>query len=170
MTLANLSPPSPLDASHDLTAFACGEPLLDDWLKKRAVRNDQSGASRTYVVCDGLRVVGYYCLSAGAVSRAEAPKAMRRNLPNPIPALVLGRLAIDSRFQGLGLGSALLQDAIRRTLQVSVISGVVALLVHAISERAKGFYLSFGFVPCPEQPMTLCLVLRTAENIVGKAQ
>ena len=167
MTLNDISQPLPLDAAHDLTFFDSGEASLDYWLKNRAVKNDLSGASRTYVVCNnGNKVVGYYCLAAGAIGHEEAPKSMRRNMPDPIPVLVLGRLAIDMDYQNLGLWKALLRDATRRALQASRISGVVALIVHALSEQAKKFYLSCGLTESPTKPMMLCLVLATAERVL----
>jgi GNAT superfamily N-acetyltransferase len=169
VNLEGLTPPSPLDADHDLTGFDSGETSLNDWLQRRAARNNRSGASRTYVVGEGRKVVGYYCLAAGALGHEEAPKALRRNMPDPIPVMVLGRLAIDQRYQNIGLGKALLLDATRRTLQVSRITGVVALLVQAISEPAKRFYLGRGFIESPVKPMMLMLVLATAEKVLMSA-
>lgn len=165
-----LSAPVPLTAAHDLASFDCGEPSLDDWLKRRALRNETSGASRTYVVCGppDNTVVAYYCLATGAIARSAAPKAMQRNMPDPIPVMVMGRLATDRRYQGQGIGKALLRDAILRVLQVSNVAGVTALLVHAISADAKGFYLANGFVESPIEPMTLCLVLDTARNALAE--
>jgi GNAT superfamily N-acetyltransferase len=159
-----LSAPEPLGVQHLLDDFDCGEPALDQWLKRRAVKNQANDSSRTYVVCDEDCVVGYYCLAAGAIGHAEAPSALRRNRPDPVPVLVLGRLAIDKAHHQKGIGTALLNDAIRRSIQASQIAGVTALLVHAISEQARRFYLSRGFVESPIQPMTLCLILATAKQ------
>ena len=159
MSLSSLSPPAPIDAGHDVSMFNSGVLTLDEWLQKRALRNERSSASRTYVTCDGSRVVGYYCLSAGAVALQEAPQKMTRNMPDPIPVLVMGRLAIDKVYQNQGLGKALLLDAVHRTIQAGEIAGVAALLVHALSEEAKKFYLSRGFVASPIQSMTLFLRL-----------
>ena len=156
-----LSAPQPLEDDHDLAAFDCGEVSLDDWLKRRAARNQANHSSRTYVVCNGKKVVGYYCLAAGAISHAQAPSSMKRNRPDPIPVLVLGRLAIDRSEHQKGIGTALLNDAIRRALATAEIAGVTALLVHAISEEARRFYLSRGFIESPVNRMTLCLVLAT---------
>ncbi len=164
MRLAALSPPAPLEPFHDCSAFDCGEPSLDQWLKTRARRNERSGASRTYVVCEGTRVLGYYCLAAGALTLEEAPKAMRRNMPDPLPVMVLGRLAVDRSCQNIGLGSALLLDATRRTLLAARLSGIVALLVQALSEPARRFYLSRGFIDSPVKSGLLCLVVATAER------
>lgn len=145
-------------------AFDCGEPSLDDWLKRRATGNQISGASRTYVVCVGDAVVGYYCLAAGALGHVDAPGALRRNRPNLIPVMVLGRLAIHKDHHQAGLGTALLRDALTRTLQAADIAGVAALLVHAISEDARRFYRSRGFIESPVKPMTMCLILESARK------
>lgn len=155
-----LSPPESLSASHRLDAFDCGEPTLDDWLKRRAWANHGSGASRTFVVADEDGCVrGYYALAAGAVSHDLATSKLRRNMPDPVPVLILGRLAVDRSAQGLHLGAALLQDAVQRAVAVSGNAGVRALLVHALHERARAFYERFGFQPSPTDPMTLMLGL-----------
>ena len=164
----SLSPPELVSPEHDVANFECGEPSLDAWLKERAVKNQLSGASRCFVLCDeskAKKVIGYYCLSAGAICHETLSKAMRRNMPNPLPVLVLGRLAVDKNYHNQGLGSALLRDAVIRALSVARDAGVVAILVHALSEQAKRFYLSCGFVESPLQPMTLMLTLETARAI-----
>ncbi|MBM3757728.1 MAG: GNAT family N-acetyltransferase [Acidobacteria bacterium] len=162
------SAPVPLHAGHVLEEFACGEPTLDEWLKRRALRNQASGASRPFVITEGQAVIGYYCLSAGALNHSAAPKAMRRNMPDPLPVVLLGRLAIDERFHNKGLGQALLRDAMLRTLHVSSETGIFAVLVHAFSEAAKRFYLSRGFVESPLQPMTLMMTLETMRAILAE--
>ena len=159
-----LSAPQPQTERHQLANFDCEEPSLDDWLKRRAAKNQANGSSRTYVVCVGEAVVGYYCLAAGAIGHADAPSPMTRNRPDPIPVLVLGRLAIHKDHHLKGIGTALLSDAIRRAIQVAEIAGVTALLVHAISEQARRFYRSRGFIESPVKPMTLCLMLATADK------
>ena len=159
-----LSAPEPLADHHQLDGFDSGEPSLDDWLKRRALKNQVNGSSRTYVVCEGDAVIGYYCLAAGAIDHAEAPSAMKRNRPDPVPVLVLGRLAIHKDHHQKGIGTALLNDAIRRALRASKIAGVTAILVHALSEQARRFYLSRGFIESPVQTMTLCLMLSTVEQ------
>ena len=164
VTAPMLSAPQPLADRHQLAAFDCGEPSLDDWLRRRAARNQSNGSSRTYVVCEDETVIGYYCLAAGAIGHAEAPSTMKRNRPDPVPGRVLGRLAIRKDHHQRGIGTALLNDAIRRAIQTAEIAGVVALLVHAISEQARRFYLSRGFVESPVKPMTLCLMLATVEQ------
>lgn len=159
------SPPEPLTASHRLDDFECGEPVLDDWLKRRALANQSSGASRTFVFVDqDDRVCGYYAMAAGAVSHQLATGRVRRNMPDPVPVMVLGRLAVDRRAQGLHLGAALLQDAVNRAVAVSQNTGVRALLVHALNEKAKQFYEHYGFQPSPAHPMTLMLRLSGAKG------
>lgn len=150
----------PLTASHQLDEFECGEPSLDEWLKRRALANQSSGASRTFVVLDDDgRARGYYALAAGAVSHKSAISNVRRNMPDPVPVMVLGRLAVDRGAQGQQLGAALLQDAVKRAMSVSSNAGVRALLVHALHERAKQFYERYGFQSSPTHPLTLMLRL-----------
>lgn len=160
---SGITAPEKLRPDHDFSAFGSGIPVLDDWLRRRALANEKGGASRTYVVCTGHRVIGYYALAAGAVAAAAAPGRIRRNMPDPVPVMVLGRLAVDSEHQGTGLGRALLRDAVLRTLQAADIAGIRALLVHAISEKAKGFYERCDFRPSPLDPMTLMITLHDAE-------
>ena len=155
-----LSPPAPLNRGQRIDTFDCGEPVLHEWLRKRALGNQASGASRTFVVADESgRVVGYYALAAGAVAHETATSAVRRNMPDPVPVLVLGRLAVDRQGQGLKLGAALLQDAVKRAVGVSADAGVRALLVHAMSEQARQFYLRYGFQASALHAMTLMLRL-----------
>ena len=159
MTLL-LGPPQPLMTTHLLDGFDCGETVLDDWLKRRALANQFSGASRTFVVADQSgRVVGYYAMAAGAVSHQLATSAVRRNMPDPVPVMVLARLAVDQRTQGMKLGAAMLLDAVKRAVTVSQNAGVRALLVHALHERAKQFYEYYGFQASSLDPMTLMLRL-----------
>jgi GNAT superfamily N-acetyltransferase len=157
-----LTAPEKLRADHDLSQFDCGEPALDDWLRRRALPNEESGASRTYVVCAGPRVVGYYALAVGAVAHGEAPGRVKRNMPDPVPVMIIGRLAIDRDFQGKKIGPGLLRDAVLRTLQAADIAGVRALLVHAISERARKFYEDCGFIASPVDPLTLMITVAEA--------
>ncbi|WP_174891369.1 GNAT family N-acetyltransferase [Candidatus Hamiltonella defensa] len=153
--------PQPLTEIHKLDGFSCGEPSLDDWLKRRARVNHINGASRTFVVVDANQcVIGYYALAAGAVTHQDALSAVRRNMPDPMPVMVLGRLAVDTRAQGIKLGAGLLQDAVVRVRAVSENVGVRVLLVHALNERAKKFYQKYGFQESPIHPMTLMLVLK----------
>jgi GNAT superfamily N-acetyltransferase len=157
-----LRAPEKLRADHNLLGFECGEPSLDDWLRRRALQNERSGASRTYVVCAGQQVVGYYALAVGAVAHAHAPGRVRRNMPDPVPVMVIGRLAIHKDYQGKRIGPSLLRDAILRTLQAADIAGIRAILVHAISERARQFYEACGFIASPIDPMTLMITVSEA--------
>ena len=161
MEKLNLSAPTLLNSNHDIADFCCGVASLDDWLKKRAQQNQISGASRTYVVTQHNKVIGYYCLASGALALNSAPSNIRRNMPDPIPMVILGRLAVDKEYSGYGIGSALLKDAVLRVIQASEVLGIRGLLVHAISEQAKSFYEHHGFVASPNQAMTLILSLKT---------
>ncbi|MFA7269262.1 MAG: GNAT family N-acetyltransferase [Sterolibacterium sp.] len=155
-----LSAPVLLTDEHGLDDFECGTDSLDEWLKRRARANQISGASRTYVVAETTRVVGYYCLASGALAIGDAPGSIRRNMPDPVPMAVLGRLAVDRTWRGKGLGAALLQDAVIRTAHASGILGIRGFLAHAISADAKAFYEHHGFVSSSTQPMTLILSVR----------
>jgi GNAT superfamily N-acetyltransferase len=157
-----LRAPEILTPEHDLADFACGEASLDEWLRRRALSNQESGASRTYVISAGAKVIGYYALAVGAIAHGDAPGRIKRNMPDLIPVMVLGRLAIHRDYQGQGIGAALLRDAILRTLQAAKIAGIRAILVHAISEAARKFYEKVGFRPSPVDPMTLMITLREA--------
>ena len=168
MTALDLTPPMPINDSHLLSDFDSGEPSLNEWLKKRALKNHVSGASRCFVIYKFVStVIGYYSLSAGAISHEASPKAMRRNMPDPLPVVLLGRLAVDRRYHNQGLGQALLRDAMLRSVSVSGDAGVFAILVHALSDQAKRFYLSRGFVESPLQPMTLMMTLKTVRQILA---
>lgn len=162
--MGEITPPEPITAAHNVESFACGVPVLDEWLKRRALKNESSGASRTFVVCSDGQVIGYYALATGSVGHRNTPGKVRRNMPDPIPVIVLGRLAIDERWQHAGLGRSLLRDAILRTLSVSQQAGVKALLVHTLSEDAKQFYLRNGFLESPLDPMTLIISLQDAAH------
>ena len=168
MTAIDLSPPAPIGSGHELANFDSGEPSLNEWLERRARKNHAAGASRCFVLCDGVAVVGYCSLSAGAISHEAAPKSMRRNMPDPLPVLLLGRLAIDTRYHNQGIGSALLRDAMLRAVAVASDAGVFAVMVHALSPAAKQFYLSRGFVQSPLQPMTLIMTLETMRSILAE--
>jgi GNAT superfamily N-acetyltransferase len=165
--LHEISPPEKLSTEHDLSGFNSGEAVLDDWLRRRALQNEASGTSRTYVVCADNRVVGYYTLATGAVARAAAPGRVKRNMPDPVPAMVLGRLAVDKDFQRRGIGAGLLRDALLRTLQAADIAGIRAILVHAISEAAKRFYEGHGFISSPVDPLTVMITVAEARTMLG---
>jgi len=154
-------PPVPLTAEHDTSAFVCRHASLNLWLSKRALANAVSGASRTYVVCDAQQhVVGYYALAAGSIAAEASPGRLRRNMPDPLPVVVLGRLAVHSNWSGRGIGGGLLKDAVLRSMQAAELIGVRALLCHAIDEDAKAFYAKHGFIESPLDALTMLIGLK----------
>jgi GNAT superfamily N-acetyltransferase len=155
-----------VNSSHGLADFRSGVPVLDDWLKRRALQNQETGATRTFVVCRESRVVAYHALASGGVAIVQAPGRFRRNMPDPIPVAVLARLAIDRTFQGQGLGRLLVADAIRRVLYAADAIGIRGILVHAISEDAAAFYTAVGFDPSPLDPLILMITLSDARKAV----
>lgn len=155
-----LSSPEPLAENHQLDTFDSGEAVLDDWLRRRAMANQATGASRTYVVCEAKRVVAYYALASGAIAQALVPGKFRRNMPDPIPVVIPARLAVAKSFQGRGLGRALFRDAAQRVAHAAETIGIRGMVVHAISEEARKFYIALGFDPCPAEAMTLLATLR----------
>jgi GNAT superfamily N-acetyltransferase len=164
--VSKITSPEKLSPTHDLSGFQSGETTLDDWLRRHALSNEETGASRTYVVIANKKVVGYYTLAVGAVAHAEAPGRVKRNMPNPVPVMVLGRLAVDKEFQNLGIGTGLLRDAVLRTTQAAEIAGIRAILVHALSELAKRFYEKYGFVASPINSMTVMMTVAEARKII----
>ncbi|MDB5643545.1 MAG: GCN5-related N-acetyltransferase [Hyphomicrobiales bacterium] len=153
------SAPAPITLEHDLSHFACGHPTLDDWLRRRALSNQESGASRTYVSTEGARVVAYYALASGALASSDATGRFRRNMPDPVPVAILARLAVDETVHGKGLGRALFVDAARRVLGAASVIGIRGLIVHAISEEAAAFYSALGLAATPAEPRTLMITL-----------
>jgi GNAT superfamily N-acetyltransferase len=164
----NFTPPEPLADRHAIADFSCGTAALDDWLQRRALNNQNSGATRTFVLCidDFLsgtlreRVVGYYALASGSINTQSVLGNFRRNMPDPIPVVILARLAIDRSCQGRGLGRALFRDAALRVMQAADTIGIRGIIVHAISAPAKDFYLALGFDVSPLEPMTLTIALK----------
>lgn len=156
---SRVSPPELLADHHFIEDFVSGESSLDDWLRRRARANQVSGATRTYVVCEEERVIGYYALASGVVAVQSAPGRFRRNMPDPIPVAVLARLAVDQHWQGKGVGRALFRDAALRVAQAADAIGIRGIVVHAISEEAKNFYMALGFDSSPREPMTLMVTL-----------
>ncbi len=154
-----LSAPVPLAESHQLTAFDSGVEALDAWLKRRGLANQATGATRTFVACDSNVVVACYALASSAVTVSTATGRFRRNMPDPIPVVVLARLAVAQSHQGQGLGRALVKDAASRILQAADVIGVRGILVHAMSDDAARFYRQVGFDPSPLDPMTLMITL-----------
>ncbi len=156
--MIQLGVPCALASGHRVDDFRCSALALTRWLQERAHRNQVSGASRCFVVCDAQQnVLGYYALAAGAVSHGIAPGSIRRNMPHPIPVIVLGRLAVHADWTGQGIGAGLLKDAVQRTLHVCREIGARALVCHAMDEMAKAFYLRHGFIESPMDAMTVML-------------
>ena len=152
--------PRPIAAGDVVGDFQCGEDQLDSWLRARARSNEHSGASRTMVsVTRTGRVAGYYCLSSSSVVREDAPSPLARQQPDPIPVVLLGRLAVDREFAGRGVGASLLQHATIRAIEAAETIGIRAILVHATTEHAVPFYERFGFTRFPAQERTLVLLL-----------
>lgn len=162
-----LSAPVPLNAAHDLSAFDCGEPALNEWLRLRALKNE-SRFSRTCVACRDNRVVAYFCISAGAVERTAAPGKVRRNAPDTIPVSVIGRLAVSRDHAGRGLGADMLADALRRIAIASQSIGIGAVMVHAKDDTAKRFYMRCAeFIEYPGDSRILFLPIETAVAAFG---
>ncbi len=151
--------PEPLHSHHDIDSFVSGMESLDYWLKRRALKNQATGASRTFVASDDRRVLAYYALASSAITVDAAPGRFRRNMPDPIPVVVLGRLAVDQSQQGKGLGQALVRDAGLRVIQAADTIGIRGMIVHALSTEAQAFYERIGFEPSPLDPMTLMVTL-----------
>lgn len=158
------SAPELLAIHHRAEEFTSGVPALDDWLRRRALANQSSGASRTFVVCEADKVLGYYALATGAVNISDVSGRFRRNMPDPIPVVLLARLAVDRSCQGHGLGRALFRDGAKRVVHAADSIGIRGILVHAISEEAKAFYLRLGLEPSPIEPMTLMVTLADLRN------
>ena len=159
--MGKISAPAPLSSHHQIAEFCCGETVLDQWLKQRGMKNQAQGAARTFVGCkeESHQVVGFYSLATGSVNHPEASGGLRRNMPDPIPVIILARLAIDCAFHGQGLGADLLHDALLRSYRVAENVGVRALMVHALTDSAKRFYLHHGFKASTTQERTLFLAL-----------
>jgi GNAT superfamily N-acetyltransferase len=157
------TPPAPIQPWHQIELFSCGKPSLDIWLKTRALKNEQNRASRTYVLAEDKRVFGYYALAVGSVAHALTPGRIRRNMPDPVPVMVLARLAVDENVQGMGIGKALLRDAVLRTAQAAKIAGIRALLVHALHQQAAQFYTACGFSPSLVDDLVLMLGMESIE-------
>ena len=160
--MGEITAPVPITADHVLSDFVCRHEELTAWLKSRALDNQANSASKTYVVCEAATnmVIGFYALAPGALKLAVAPGAIRRNMPDPIPVIVLGRLAVHGNWEGKGIGRGLLKDATSRAMQAASSIGGRALLCHAIDEDAKSFYLKHGFKESPVEPLTVMLSLK----------
>lgn len=166
---APLHRPEPIGAHHQVGAFDCGAPALNEFLARYALTNHQAGSAKTFVAtADRHAVIGYYSLAASQVLYADAPTRLQKGVArNPIPVVLLARLAVDQAWQGMGLGPGLLKDAILRVLSAAEGIGVRALLVHAKDDKAKAFYLHYNFEPLPGYPLHLVLLLKDARKAVG---
>jgi GNAT superfamily N-acetyltransferase len=165
--VSSYSPPRPISEADDIADFDCGEPSLNNYLRNRALPNHIQGASRCFVTCRDSRVVGFYALASGAVTHADAPGKARRNMPHPVPVILLSRLAVDRKARGKGLGKHLLRDAIARCVRAADSIGVRAILVHALHEEARSFYAHFEFQPSPTDPLHLMLLMKDARVLAG---
>ncbi|MDB5472174.1 MAG: GCN5-related N-acetyltransferase [Caulobacter sp.] len=154
-----VSPPEPLNLGHRTEQFSSGVAELDDWLRKRALRNQATGASRTFVVVENGLVVGYYATATGGIAAIEATGRLRRNMPDPIPVVILARLAVAASHQGRRIGLSLLHDCAMRVMRIADEVGVRGLVVHAISEDACAFYEAWGFRRSGLRPLTLMATL-----------
>ena len=154
-----LRAPEPLTPEHDIADFDCGVASLNHWLERRAAANQISGASRTFVACEDRKVVGYYALASSAIAPVAASGRFRRNMPDPIPVVVLGRLAVATSLHGHGLGRDLFQDAALRVIHAADAIGIRGMVVHTLSEEAKAFYLRLGLEESPLDPMTLAVTV-----------
>ena len=159
--MGKITAPAPLNTTHILSEFNCGEAALDEWIRHRGIKNQSTGAARTFVVCreNSSQVIGFYSLATGSVTHAIAPGGLRRNMPDPIPVIILARLAVDMGYRSKGLGADLLHDAVLRICRVAENIGVRAIMVHALSDPAEKFYLRHGFMPSATQERTLFLRL-----------
>jgi GNAT superfamily N-acetyltransferase len=167
--LSDFARPRPITVDDDWSAFRCGEPTLDDWIQLRALKNERVGASRTFVTIErGAGVIaGYYCLSASSLTHEAATSALRRNTPDPIPVILIGRLAVDKKFAGTGLGASLLQDAMSKEIEAARTIGARAFIVHALNDSAESFYRKFGFTLVPESARVMYILVQDAEATVA---
>lgn len=159
--------PEPLGAHHRLDGFNCGKPALNDWLLRHARQAQNSGSAKTFVAADDDRVAGYFSLTVGQIDTLEAPERIRQGMGQyPIPVVILARLAVSIQDQGKGIGTGMLQDAIRRTLIIAEQAGIRAMLTHPIDDDAARFYSRFGFVASPMREQQRLLLLKDARRWV----
>ncbi|MDE0207674.1 MAG: GNAT family N-acetyltransferase [Candidatus Tectomicrobia bacterium] len=167
--MATITAPQPLNPDHDISQFDSGVSDLDDWLRDVARFNEVTGGSRTYVICDGNRVIGFYSLAAGSVERERLPSRVMRSMPEPVPVVLLGQLGVDLNYRSLGFGHHLMIDAARRVLETARQVGVRAVIVQALDERAMRFYTRFGFRQFSNQePLMLVLPVKKLQAIFNE--
>jgi len=160
-----LTPPTLLSKEHGIADFDCGNTLLNNWLKRFAWQNQQANAAKTFVICIKNQVIGFYSLAVGGVEHMDAPERVKKGLArHPIPVMILARLAVDRRYQGINMGRSLLKDAIVRTLQASEYAGIRAIFVNAKDDNARRFYERFGFESSPIDPLKLMLLVKDAKK------
>ncbi len=160
--------PTLLERHHDVSSFDCGEELLNNYLQKFALTNNQNGSSRTYVTTLAEKVIGYYALTPGAVQKSLTPKRVAKGLAShPIPVIIITRLAVDRSHQGQGVGKALMRDALLRIIDAAEIIGGRAILVQAKNQHAKHFYEQLGFEPSPIDTMHLYLLIKDIKKTLG---
>jgi GNAT superfamily N-acetyltransferase len=153
--LEGLGSPRLLTLEDDISSFDCGNSALNDWLMRRAIANQKLGASKTYVATQGPTVMAYYSLSAGSLEHLNAPGKIRRNMPDPLPVILMGRLAVERCAQGQGVGAAMVLDALKRVQLYAEAIGIRGMLVNAKDESAAKFYQRLGFLPSPINPLLL---------------
>jgi GNAT superfamily N-acetyltransferase len=164
----DLAAPRAIRPDDDASQFSCGDEVKDQWIRKYAVANHFGGGAKVYVAVSGTRIVGFYALATASIQHSDATPRVSKSMPDPVPAILLGRLAADSKEAGKGLGSFLLRDAIIRTLAAAEVVGVRVLLVHAASEAARKFYADRGFEPSPTDPLQLMIMLKDATAILAR--
>jgi predicted N-acetyltransferase YhbS len=168
--LSTFGSPRALAPGDKFATFDCGEPSLNEWLRSRALKNETTGASRTFVTVEAESgdVAGYYCLSASSLALEDAPGRVKRNMPSPAPIILIGRLAVDERYKGHGLGASLLQNAILKGVEASRILGARAFIVDALNEDAERFYRKFGFeLMPPAAQRAMFLLVSDAEATIA---
>ncbi len=170
--MSNFARPRPITEADDCSGFNCGEQTLDNWIRLRAIKNEKSGASRTFISIERESgdVAGYYCLSASSLVHEEATSSLRKNAPDPIPVILVGRLAVDERFKGQGVGASLLQDALSKGVEASRTVGARAFIVHALSDAAESFYRKFGFNLVPASARVMYILVQDAEATLSAAE
>jgi GNAT superfamily N-acetyltransferase len=165
--VGHFSPPEKLAAAHETAGFDSGAPALDEWLRRFALAAQHAETCRSFVVCEGNRVVGFYSLAVGAVDHLAVPARVAKGVGrHPVPTMLLARLAVHRSYAGKGLGKGLLKDAIQRTTQAAGMAGIRAILVHAKDEEARKFYPHFSFESSPLDPLQMLLLMKDARKAV----